>query len=341
METNSIISCAEDFPTSLSAEEWTNPLLVLDQFFHQYTLDRAQLLLAQGLPLTFTDETGLSPDQRYEILHMLHHLEKLVNASWVLVHHYETVLEYTPKTHLKDWIKSNTISFLSLTECLKPVATIRTLFDTSPHNNWKPSLLKDIQEAMFNPLFHILENSECLREFTEYVKLNKILEATFLLVRNEEPSMIPSLNWRLQMCQTDPLNWGTYFYTEAGIEDALESFAFITDSGGMHRKWNATAGCYLIQCYEKIYKLLHLAHWLACQAHEQKHNGHLTSIQNSLSKKFNRTPVWELSRFLTSSVMNAGRHTSPTFRHPDINTQIRSLNEIMHLSADYFTSHST
>jgi hypothetical protein len=272
---------------------------------------------------------------------MLNHLEKLVDASWVLVHHYETILEYTPKTHLKDWIKSNTISFLSLTECLKPVATIRTLFDTSPHNNWKPSLLKDIQEAMFNPLFHILENSECLREFTEYVKLNKILEATFLLVRNKEPSMIPSLNWRLQMCQPDPLNWGRYYYAEAGIEDALDSFAFITDSGGMQRKWTATAGCYLIQCYERINKLLNLAHRLAYQTNDREQNGRLTPIRNALLEKFKRTPVWELSRFLTSSMLDAGDHTCPTFRHPDINTQIVSLNEIMHLGADYFTSHST
>lgn len=269
---------------------------------------------------------------------MMNDLERLVDATWVLVHYSDSIPEYRPGEHLKDWLESDNLPFLSSQEALKPLSTIRALLRHSTRNNWKPSLLKAIREALFNPLFCMTGNSNSLSEFADYVKLNKLLEATFLLVRSRELDQYPALHGRLQLYQPEAFLWGSQFYAEQGIKDALQSLAFISYYRRWHVEWHAAAGFLLLQRYEKIYGLLHLAHCLAfgsLRHHDDQH--YIDSIRHALLGKFKAAPLGKLCRFLTSCLLDAASFNSHLQNHTAANRQIRQIEEILHLSANYFS----
>lgn len=287
--------------------------------------------------MVFTDQVALTAAERYELLILVNDLERLVDASWVLVHHSDSVPEYRPGKHLKDWLESDNLSFVSYQEALKPLSTLRAHFRHSTRKSWKPALLKAIRAALFNPLFSMTGNSNSLTEFADYVKLNKLLEATFLLVRSHEFDQPPSLYGRLEMHLPEPFIWGGLFYAEQGIKDALESLAFVGYYRRWHVEWHAAAGFLLFQRYEKIYNLLHLAHGLAFGTLVlQDDKQHLASIRNALLGRFKATPLGKLCRFLTSCLLDAASFNSHLHNHAAANRKVRIVEEIIHLSANYF-----
>jgi len=336
METKAIRLWDQDYPASLSGEQWKDPLTVADHFFSSHKLQDVQLLLWQSLPLVFTHQHEQPPEQRYQCLRMLNQLEKLVDATYVLLNYPDRLADRNSHKAIRQSITLNALSFLSMDEARKPAHTIRQIFSTSGPDKWKPRLLRDLRQALFDPCFFISGNSGTLREFDDYLNLNKLLEATFLLSKDQQLTGKDSPHWSLQECLPDPLAWGTKFYTNGGIKNALKALAFIQHYRRWHTEWHAAAGLLLLEHYSLISRLIYLADWLTGTPVSNKNDQTLTLLRQALVKQFERAPVGYHVRFLNRCLLNA---SGSYFKSGTISSEERKfslLAKILHLSANYF-----
>lgn len=337
METKAIRLWEQDYPTSLSGGQWKDPLTVFDQFFSCYTVQEAQLWLSGALPLVFTHQIVLSPGQRYRYLCLVNRLEQLVDAAYVLTIYPDRAGDRNAPGDIRSFIGLNFLSFLSEQEALKPLRTMRIVFSIAGPKNWKPGLLHDLRCALFDPSFYMTGNSGELREFDDYLGLNKLLEAAFLLSHDHRLPEESSLHWSLQECQPSPLAWGTQFYAEAGIKQALESLAFINYYRRWCIDWHASAGLLFIQHYQTLHLLIYLAEWVSNISGIQQQEDHtLMQIRQALRKQFVRNPAGYYARFLHISLLNVVRDNLKAGATPSGNRKIKQIEIILHLSSDYF-----
>ncbi|WP_134088682.1 hypothetical protein [Olivibacter sp. XZL3] len=336
MESNAISLWQTDYPSSLYPHEYADPIGVIKQVFDQYTLKQIQIALWNWLPFQMTDEIKPTADQRFFLFRLGNQLDRLVDAAWVLVNQYQEIT-YHADPNLKNLINSDTLSFLSLEEARNPIKTMRKLFKGSKLHRWKTIAIYDRQLALLDPFFWMHGNSMYLREFGEYVNLNSLAEAAYQLAGSMD-NLNADYHWSIETTGIDdPINWGVGYFKTKEIKDVLNSLAFLYHIKRWSQEWHPSAAFQLMQHYGDLYRLIHLAHYLANNVNIPSPDDSSERIIEALKKKFRKFSIGKTARFLTDCIS-----LSWTFREvserlkPDEN-ELKHVENIIHLTTNYFT----
>lgn len=331
METRSVFLLSEDYPTLLSSQQWQNSALVFADFFHIYPLHQAQAQLWQLLMLSVGQPALLSQQERLTLFRFVNHLERLVEASWLFNNQAEPFLPNLTATTFDQGSSLPRFSFLSLSDLRNPLAAFRKLFRLSDNDpQWKPELLKQNRENLFDPYHFLLASSGTLREFSEFVQMNRALELGFLLTCHGD--QLSGSHWSFVSLSQSPLDFGTQFYCSQGLIHALKALAFVIHFSRWHMEWHPAAAGMLFSYYLLLTRLLVLAH-LESESTTAHDSNEIVKLRLALAKKFRQQSLTSLTRLLTRCLLSAasnGRATWPSKKGT------RIISEILHLSQAYF-----
>lgn len=331
METRSVFLLGEDYLTLLSSQQWQNPALVLTDFFRIYLLPQAQAQLWQLLMLSVGQPALLSQQERLTLFRFVNHLERLVEATWLLNNQAEAFLpNLTAATFDQDALLPR-FSFLSAVDIRNPLASFRKLFRLSnPDPLWKPALLKQNRENLFDPYHFLLACSGTLREYSEFVQMNRALELSFLLTCHGH--QLSGSHWSFVSLPVSPLDFGAQFYHSQGLIRALKALTFVIHFSRWHMEWHPAAAGILFSNYLLLTRLLVLAHFTSesTPAHD---SDEIVMLRLALAKQFRQQSLTSLTRLLTRCLLSAassGRAAWPSKKGT------RIISEILHLSQAYF-----
>ncbi len=332
METRSVFLLSEDYPTLLSSLQWQNPALVFADFFRIYPLPQAQAQLWQLLMLSIGQPALLSQQEHLTLFRFVNHLERLVEATWLFNKQADAFFPNgTVATFDQDALFPR-FSFISLSDIRNPLAAFRKLFrlsDTDPL--WKPELLKQNRENLFDPYHFLLASSGTLREYSEFVQMNRALELSFLLSCHGH--QLSGSHWSFVSLPQSPLDFGAQFYLSQGLIRALKALAFVINFSRWHMEWHPAAAGMLFSYYLLLTRLLVLAHFTS-ESTSSHASDEITRLRLALAKKFRQQSLTSLTRLLTRCLLSAassGRATWPSKKGT------RIISEILHLSQAYFT----
>lgn len=331
METRSVFLLGEDYPTLLSSQQWQNPALVFADFFQIYTLPQAQAQLWQLLMLSIGQPALLSQQERLTLFRFSVHLERFVEATWLLNNQAEAFFPNRTATSFDLDALLPRFSFLSLSDIRNPLTAFRKLFHpTAPDPLWKPELFKQIREGLFDPYDFLLACSGTLREFSEFLQINKALELGFLQTCHGD--QLSGSHWSFVSLVQSPFDFGTQFYSSDGLISALEALAFVIHFSRCYMEWHPAAAGILFSNYLLLTRLLVLANLesesITTQASE------IDRFRLTLAKKFRRQSLTSLTALLTRCLLSAasnGRAAWPSKKG------MRIISEILHLSQSYFS----
>lgn len=301
----------EDYPSTLSGIEMSNPLDIIYMFYRTWSLPQAKLYLWQAVKYNLTDISTPSKELRPKYHRFLIEIERLVDAAWIvyMTHSKKAIgTNRFSKDYLKSIQNDDFISFLSTTELSNPNAAIRDFFEFDSLCDWKKCFLEKIRKAIVNPSYDLFFSCNTLTEFVRFSKLSKLLEGLFLL--------LDQYGYHLDHSEHNVgKNWFTGVLPEVIIEKIehfksddlhvnLQHFANICYAHRFHHEWNGYNTYRVFESYENVLEVTHTVIHLLNKPSSKNKRENIQKIR----RLFNNWSPGRITRFVSKLLL-----TSRTF----------------------------
>ncbi len=339
METRTVWLWEEDYPSTLSAEELEDPLLVGKRFFQQYSLTEVQGYLWEWLPLFFTDAVIITPEKRLILYNLHQELKRLLDMAFVLsrqMNQKRRTLSFDQETQIKarELGRIGVISYLSFHEIRRPDLVLKTFFDHHDLRIWHLLFLRDWNEALFNEGFWCTNSFKELSEINELLDLTRLIEATYLLTLGSSTYEHSHDDLSIWFSKLDPLVWGEKYYQDNTIVDSLQSIAFLYYHKYGYTTWCAAYGFYIINQYDKLRRLIILASYITDLKIDE--NRVMEDIRAKLEKFLKTNEVGKLIRFLNSCLLGDLRWDERVKNETKDRLKINQIENLLHLLFAYY-----